>query len=84
MPEIGEIDLKKLKVRYSIEDINLVDIRDLNYANELRLYFEIFFSIGVCLLGVTVSTFNWYLLSGTLLFTLIGFFFLGRFWYAPH
>lgn len=79
MPEIGEIDIKKLKVRYSIEDINLVDIRDLNYANELRLYFEFFFTIGIGLLGATISTFNWYLFSGTLLFILLGIFFLGRF-----
>lgn len=79
MPEIGEIDLKSVKGKYYIEDINLVDIRDLNNANEFRLYFEIFLSLGAGFLGATISAFNWYFFSATLLFFLLGIIFLVRY-----
>jgi len=79
LPEIGEIDFKKLKGRYFIDDINLVDIRSLDYSNELRIYFEIFLSIDAGLLGATISKFNWYLLSGTIIFLLLWVIFLVRY-----
>ena len=79
MPEIGEIDLTKLKGRYFIDDINLVDIHGLDYANELRIYFEIFLSIFAGLLGATISKFNWYFLSGTIISLLFWIIFLIRY-----
>lgn len=79
MPEIGEIDLTKLKGRYFIDDINFVDIRGLDYSNELRIYFEIFLSIDTGLLGATISKFNWYLLAGTMTFFLLWVIFLVRY-----
>ncbi|MBZ9569584.1 topoisomerase DNA-binding C4 zinc finger domain-containing protein [Patescibacteria group bacterium] len=80
MAEKGQIDLRNLKARYSIEDIYLVDSRKLESANECRLYFEISFGIGFMFGGALLSTpFNIYLLITTMVFMLFGSFFLWRY-----
>ncbi|PIS35196.1 MAG: hypothetical protein COT36_03640 [Parcubacteria group bacterium CG08_land_8_20_14_0_20_38_56] len=79
MPQKGTIDLAKVKASYEIEDISLVDSNKLGSANECRLYFEIFFSIGVALIGNIVSKFNITFLVVSLLFISLGIFFLIRY-----
>lgn len=58
MPQDGEIDLKEVKAKYSLGDITLVDSREINYANEARLYFEISLAIGLMLLGSVITEYN--------------------------
>ena len=58
MPQDGEIDLKEVKDRYSLQDITLVDSREIDYANEARLYAEIGFAVGLTFLGAILTEFN--------------------------
>lgn len=58
MPQDGEIDLNELKAKYSLPDITLVDSRDIDYANEARLYGEIGFAVGLTFLGVILTDFD--------------------------
>lgn len=58
MSQDGEIDLKEVKARYSLQDITLVDSREIDYANEARLYAEIGFAISLTFLGAILTTFN--------------------------
>jgi hypothetical protein len=58
MPQDGEIDLKKLKATFSIPDITLVDSKEIDYANESRLYAELGFAIGLTFLGAILTEFN--------------------------
>lgn len=79
MTQDGEINLDRVKATYSIPDIVLVDIRELNSVNESRLYFEIFFAIGLTLLGAVVTNFNVELSISALSFLSFGIFSLIRF-----
>ena len=67
-----KINLDEVKANYSFSDINLVDLRDINFANEVRLYYEIFFGIGLTLLGVLIVGFDWYLFATTCIFLFAG------------
>lgn len=58
MPQDGEIDLNEVKARYSLQDITLVDSREIDYANEARLYAEIGFAVGLTFLGAILTEFN--------------------------
>jgi len=55
MPQDGGIDLNEVKARYSLQDITLVDSREIDYANEARLYAEIGFAVGLTFLGAILS-----------------------------
>ncbi|MFA6991996.1 MAG: hypothetical protein WC269_01790 [Candidatus Gracilibacteria bacterium] len=59
MPQNGEIDLNEVKAKYSLQDITLVDSREIDYANEARLYAEIGFAIGLTFSGAILTEFNW-------------------------
>jgi hypothetical protein len=81
MSTSGEIDLSNLKAKYDIEDIQLVDSRKLEAANDARLYFEISFALGLTFLGALLNgPYNTYLLLSTLAFLVFGAFFIWRFW----
>lgn len=58
MPQDGEIDLNAVKARYSLQDITLVDSREIDYANEARLYAEIGLAVGLTFLGAILTEFN--------------------------
>jgi len=79
MPQDGEILLEKVKAFYSIEDINLVDKNKVERANECRLYFEIFWGIGLAIGGSLISSFNWPLFITSCTFIFVGAFFLIRY-----
>jgi hypothetical protein len=79
MPQDGEIILEKLKAYYSIEDINLVDKNKIDQAGECRLYFEIFWGVGLTILGNLISYFNWPLFITCAVCICLGSFFLIRY-----
>jgi hypothetical protein len=79
MPQDGEINLKEVKAKYSVKDIEFIDSRELDFANEFRLSFEISFAIGLTVLGATITNFNWILLAVTVIFLAYGFFNLFRY-----
>lgn len=80
MSTSGEIDLSNLKAKYDIEDIQLVDSRKLEMANEARLYFEVMFGVGLAFMGaVLTEPFSLLLLAPTLAFLALGIFFLIRY-----
>ena len=58
MAQDGEINLGEVKASYSIEDIMLVDMRELSFVNESRLYYEISFAIGLTLVGSILGNFS--------------------------
>lgn len=58
MAQDGEINLGQVKASYSIEDIMLVDMRELSFVNESRLYYEISFGIGFTLVGSILGNFD--------------------------
>lgn len=58
MAQDGEINLNEVYARYSLKDITLVDSREVNFANETRLTYEISFAIGLTLLGTVVNEFD--------------------------
>ena len=72
MSQSGEINLNKIKGIYSVEDIRFVDGREIDYANEFRLTYEISSGVGLTLLGVLVTNFSWLLLLTTVAFLLFG------------
>jgi len=73
MPQDGEINLTEVKAQYSVKDIRFVDSRELDFANEFRLTFEISFGVGLTLLGVVITNFNWIFLITTIIFLVFGF-----------
>jgi len=79
MAKNGEINLDKVKATYQLDDITLVDSRKLDFANEVRLYYEISFGIGLALLGNLIANFNWYICSTTIIFLVFGIFNLIRY-----
>ena len=79
MPQNGEIVLEKLKAFYTIDDINLVDKNKIDQASECRLYFEIFWGLGLTIFGSLVSSFNWPLFITCGVFLGLGEFFLIRY-----
>ncbi len=79
MPQSGHIDLSKLKGKYHVPDIEFVDKREIDFANEFRLTFEISFGIGLTLLGVTITNFHWALLVTDIIFLGFGFFSFWRY-----
>jgi len=79
MPQSGEIDLNEAKAKYSVDDIILVDKGALDLANETRLYYEIGFAIGLTLLGVILSKFDWSLAITMVIFLGFGIFNLIRY-----
>lgn len=58
MPQDGEIILENLKAYYSLEDIVLVDAKEVGMADEFRLSAEIALSIALTILGSILTTFN--------------------------
>lgn len=72
MSQNGEINLSEVKAKYSIKDINFVDCREVDFANEFRLTSEISFAIGLTLLGSLITNFNFILLLITVAFILFG------------
>lgn len=80
MPQDGEINLTEVKAQYSVKDIKFVDSRELDFANEFRLTFEISFGVGLTLLGVVITDFNWILLVTAIIF--LGFGILNIFRYG--
>lgn len=79
MPQDGEILLEKLEAYYSIDDIRLVDKDKIDRANECRLYFEIFWGIGLTILGGLLASFNQPLFITSIIFLSVGAFFLIRY-----
>lgn len=79
MPQDGEIILEKLKAYYSIDDINLVDKNKIDQASECRLYFEVFWGVGLTIFGNLLSSFNWPLFTTCLVCICLGLFFLIRY-----
>jgi len=61
MPQGGEINLQEVKAKYNVQDIKLVDSREIDFANEFRLTFEVCFGIGSTALGAVMTNFNWIL-----------------------
>ena len=72
MPQDGEINLTEVKAQYSVKDIKFVDSRELDFANEFRLTFEISFGVGLTLLGVVITNFSYILLITTIIFLVFG------------
>jgi len=79
MSQNGEINLSEVKAKYSIKDINFVDSRELYFANEFRLTSEISNGIGLTLLGVIITDFNWIFFTTTVIFLAFGFFNIFRY-----
>ena len=79
MPQNGEINLNEVKAKYSIEDIEFIDKRELDFANEFRLTFEISFGIGLTLLGMITTNFNSTFLITSIIFLGFGIFNLFRY-----
>lgn len=79
MAQDGEIDLNEVKARYSLKDITLVDSREVNFANETRLTFEISFAIGLTLLGSLINEYSQVLAITSGVFLLFGAIFLLRY-----
>lgn len=61
-----------VKAVYSIDDIELVDRRDLESANEARFYAELFLSVAIGFAGNLVSNFNIPFLITVITFGLVG------------
>lgn len=74
MPQNGEINLSEVKARYSVDDVVFVDIRELNSANDARLYYEISLAIGLTILGAVVTEFSWELCLTSAVFLVFGLF----------
>jgi hypothetical protein len=72
MPQDGEINLSKAKAIYSINDVRLVDVREVDFANEFRLTFEVSLSISLTLLGSVLTSFNWIALATSIIFLSFG------------
>jgi hypothetical protein len=82
MPQNGEINLKEVKAHYSVNDITLVDSREVDFANEIRLYYEVGFGIGLMLTGVLLGNleqFDWYIFCTATIFLGFGIFNLIRY-----
>jgi hypothetical protein len=80
MAQDGEIDLIEVKARYSVRDIDLVDRRELDFANEHRTTFEVSFGIGLTFFGNLIANFSWLQLVVTLVFIIFGGFSYYRYW----
>ncbi len=72
MPQDGEINLKEVIAKYSVEDLHLVDRREVDFADEFRLTSEISFAIGLTLLGVVLTNFSWPFFVVTIIFIAFG------------
>lgn len=59
MAQTGEIQLDKLKATYSIGDVHLVDRDKVDAADELRLWFEVCWGVGLTVLGVVLASPTW-------------------------
>jgi len=79
MPQDGEINLTEVKAQYSVKDIKFVDSRELDFANEFRLTFEISFGVGLTLLGVVITNFDVMLLITMIIFLGFGIFNIVRY-----
>ena len=79
MAQDGEINLGQVKASYSIEDIMLVDMRELSFVNESRLYYEISFGIGLTLVGSILENFNLERFIVSCIFLLFGIYNLVRY-----
>jgi hypothetical protein len=79
MAQSGEIDLSGIKGKYNVNDIELVDKREIDFANEFRLTAEISFALGLTLLGVVITNFNGLLSLTTAVFILFGLFNMCRY-----
>ena len=55
MPQDGEINLKAVKAKYSVQDIVFVDAREIDFADEFRLTAEFSGAIGFSFLGAAVT-----------------------------
>jgi hypothetical protein len=58
MSQDGEINLREVKARYSLADITLVDSREIDFANEARLYSELGFAVSLTFLGAILTEYN--------------------------
>jgi len=79
MAKSGHIDLSGVKGKYHVDDIEFVDKREIDFANEFRFTFEVSFGIGLTLLGVVITNYHWALLIVTIIFLGFGFFNLWRY-----
>jgi len=79
MPQNGEINLNEVKAKYSIKDIEFIDKRELDFADEFRLTFEISFGIGLTLLGVVMTKFDLIFLITSIVFLGFGIFNIFRY-----
>lgn len=79
MPQTGHIDLSEIKGKYHVSDIEFVDKREIDFANEFRLTSEMSFGIGLALVGVVITKFHWALLVTDIIFLGFGFFSLWRY-----
>lgn len=79
MAQDGEINLGEVKASYSIEDIMLVDMRELSFVNESRLYYEISFGIGLTIIGSIMENFDMQRLIVSCIFLLFGIYNLIRY-----
>lgn len=84
MSSKGQISLDKLRATYNLPDIKLVDIREVNFANEVRLYYEISFAIGMMLTGSVITSYNLYLLITAIIFILFGIYNLVKYLLFSH
>ena len=79
MPQNGEINLNEVKAKYFIKDIEFIDKRELDFADEFRLTFEISFGVGLTLLGVVMTKFDLIFLITSIVFLGFGIFNLFRY-----
>ncbi len=80
MPNNGNIEINNsLKAYVEANDLILVDRSKISVSQEARLYFEICLSITMCFLGSTLSKYQLWLLTITILFGALSIFFLVRF-----
>jgi len=79
MKKIKKFNIENISARYKNPEIRLVSLEEVKSSDECRLYFEIFLSIGLTLLGVIVQSFNLVLFITSLISLGLSGFFIIRY-----
>ena len=74
-----KLNLKNLEATLKIPSFTYVPLEQVNNAEEHRLYFEVFLSVGLTLIGVVLSNFNSTLLIVGIISLGIAIFFIIRY-----
>jgi len=70
-----KFNVQNISATYKVPSLTYVPIEEVESSNECRLYFEIFLAVGLTLMGVVISKFNWtYFITGSLSLALAVFF----------